>query len=101
MISRHWTGLAKSERAIEYIEHLQNDTFKALEKIDGFVSAQILSRHVDGGVEFLIITEWRTLDAIKQFAGPDYDIAVVPEIVLDIMLKYDEYVRHYEVIVRS
>ena len=101
MISRHWTGLAKSDRAIEYIEHLQNDTFKALKKIDGFVSAQILSRQIDGGVEFLIITEWNTLDAIKQFAGPDYDIAVVPKIVRDIMLKYDEYVRHYEVYARG
>jgi heme-degrading monooxygenase HmoA len=97
MVSRHWTGLAKSERANEYIAHLQNDTFKEIENIDGFISAHILKREVEEGVEFLIITEWRTLDAIRQFAGTSIDTAVVPKLVQDIMLKYDNKVRHYEV----
>jgi heme-degrading monooxygenase HmoA len=97
MISRHWTGLAKKERADEYIDHLQNDTFKLIKLIDGFISARILKRDLKKGTEFLIITEWSTLDAIRQFAGENYDRAVVPKIVQDIMIEYDEGVRHYEV----
>ena len=97
MISRHWTGLAKKERADEYISHLKNDTFKQIAAINGFISARILKRELQEGIEFLIITEWDTLDAIKQFAGTNYETAVVPELVGSIMIKYDEKVSHYEV----
>ena len=97
MIERHWKGIAKKERANDYISHLQNDTFKQMETIDGFISAKILSRNVSEGIEFLIITEWRTLDAIKQFAGANIDAAVVPKLVQDIMLTFDIMVKHYEV----
>lgn len=97
MISRHWMGLAKKETANEYVAHLQNDTFQKIRTINGFLSAQILKREVEEGVEFLIITEWKTLDAIRQFAGANFDTAVVPKLVQDIMIKYDEQARHYEV----
>jgi len=98
MIARHWTGLAQKERANEYIAHLQNDTFKQIAAIDGFISAGILKRELAEGTEFLIITEWQTLAAIKQFAGADHDTAVVPALVREIMISYDDKVRHYEVI---
>jgi heme-degrading monooxygenase HmoA len=98
MVSRHWTGTAKKERAEEYILHFQNDTFKQLETIAGFVSAQILKREVKEGIEFLVITNWQSIDAIRQFAGDQTDTAVVPQLVQDIMTRYDQKVRHYEVI---
>ncbi len=97
MIARHWTGLAKKERADDYIAHLQNDTFKQLLNIDGFLKASILRRETEEGVEFLIITEWETFDAIKQFAGTNYETAVVPEIAQRMMIRYDEKVKHYEI----
>jgi hypothetical protein len=89
MIARHWTGLCERERALDYISHLENDTFKSLLSIKGFVKASILKRDTEEGVEFLIITHWESVDAIRQFAGPDYEKAVVPPFVRDIMIKYD------------
>jgi heme-degrading monooxygenase HmoA len=97
MIERHWKGIAKTERANEYIAHLQNNTFKEIAAIDGFVSASILKRPVNEGIEFLIITEWKTPDAIKQFAGSNIEIAVVPKLVQDMMIRYDDSVTHYEI----
>ncbi len=97
MISRHWTGLARKERANDYTAHLQNDTFKQLSNIKGFLQASILSMETEEGVEFLIITEWETLEAIKQFAGANYETAVVPDIAQKMMIRYDEKVKHYEV----
>lgn len=97
MISRHWTGVAKKERADEYVHHLKMDTFKQIKRIAGFISAQILKREVEEGIEFLIITEWESLDAIKQFAGERFNTAVVPPPVQDIMVRYDDKVRHYDV----
>jgi heme-degrading monooxygenase HmoA len=75
---------------------LQNDTFITVKKIDGFVSASILKREVLDGVEFLIVTKWESLDVIKQFAGEQIDKAVVPKLVEDMMIRYDDVVRHYE-----
>lgn len=96
MISRHWKGVAKKERADEYIDHLKRETFPALKKIDGFIAAQILSREVNNGVEFLVITQWKSLKVIHQFAGKNIDVAVVPKLVQDIMVRYDPTVTHYE-----
>jgi len=97
MIERHWTGIATKERANEYIAHLRNDTFEEIKKIKGFIAASILKRDLSDGVEFLIITKWETLEAIKQFAGEQIETAVVPILVQDIMVRYDKNVRHYEV----
>ena len=98
MVARHWIGVAKKERADEYILHLQNDTFKQIQTIPGFVSARILQRELKEGIEFLIITEWESIASIRQFAGEDHNLPVVPQSVKDMMIRYDNEVRHYEII---
>jgi heme-degrading monooxygenase HmoA len=98
MISRHWTGIAKRERASEYIAHLQNDTLKKLKQINGFVRASILKRDTAEGVEFLVTTDWLDKEAIKKFAGENYEQAVVPDIAQQMLVRFDRTVRHYEVV---
>ena len=98
MIARHWTGLARRDRAEEYVRHLRTETFPSLTKIPGFIAARILRRSMSEGVEFLIVTEWDSLQAIQRFAGSDVEQAVVPEAVQQMMVDYDRTVRHYEVI---
>ena len=97
MISRHWTGVSKPGKSGDYILHLKNVTFNNLKKITGFISAQILQRDTEEGVEFLVITNWDNVDSIKQFAGNDFELAVVPKLVQDILLKYDKKVKHFDV----
>lgn len=98
MISRHWRGLAKRELASAYIEHLHTETFPAIRKLDGFVSASILRRDVPQGVEFLIVTNWASLEHIKAFAGDQVDTAVVPQVAQDMMVEFDAFVRHFDVV---
>ena len=98
MISRQWRGLCKPEHAGAYVEHLQTETFPAVTRISGFVSASILRRETDRGVEFLIVTQWTTIEAIREFAGAEAETAVVPPKVQGMMVEYDHLVRHYEVI---
>jgi heme-degrading monooxygenase HmoA len=98
MISRQWRGLAKAERADDYIRHLRAATFPGLEKIAGFVDASILRRKLERGVEFLVITRWASMDAIREFAGEDAETAIVPEDVRRMMLEYDSRASHYEVV---
>ena len=98
MIARHWRGLAHSQSADAYIEHLRTETFPGLASIAGFIGASLLRRSEARGVEFLVITHWESLGAIAQFSGDDAELAVVPEYVRTLMIEYDDRARHYEVI---
>jgi heme-degrading monooxygenase HmoA len=98
MIARHWQGVAHPGREREYEEHLRAETFPSLKRIPGFVDASILRRTIDSGVEFLIVTRWQSMNAIRQFAGADPEAAVVPPAVEAMMVDYDRRVTHYEVV---
>lgn len=98
MIERHWKGVVKPGEAERYIEHLTTETFPQLAMIDGFVKASILNRPVAAGTEFLVVTVWSSPDAIRQFAGDDFEKAVVPPKVQEIMVEFDRYAKHYEVV---
>ena len=74
MISRHWRGLASPEHADAYVDHLRRHTLPQLGSIPGFVDASILKRKVGRGVEFLIVTRWKSLQAIQAFAGDDAEV---------------------------
>ena len=97
-ISRHWRGVAKPEEADQYILHLRNDTFPKLARIEGFIKASILRRPIGGGMEFLIVTTWQSIEAIRKFAGESVSIAVVPPSVRAMMVEYDREVAHYEIV---
>jgi hypothetical protein len=97
VISRQWCGLARPERAQDYIKHLRTETFPALRRIPGFVDAAILSRVRPTGVEFQIVTRWDSIDAIVEFAGADPEVSVVPPQVVEMMIEYDPRAKHFEV----
>ena len=96
MIARHWIGTAKPECAERYLAHLQTDTFPNLARLPGFLGASVHRRDVPLGVEFRVVTEWQTLDAISAFAGPDISQAVIPAEVEEMMVEYDHTAVHYE-----
>jgi len=98
VISRQWRGLARSNQAQNYVQHLRSETFPALRRIPGFVDASILSRSLADGVEFIVVTRWRSLDAIIRFAGVDAEAAVVPAQVAAMMIDYDQRATHFEVV---
>jgi heme-degrading monooxygenase HmoA len=98
VISRQWRGLAQPNQTQNYVKHLRTETFPALRELPGFVGASILSRRLGDGIEFLIVTQWDSLDAIARFAGPDLEAAVVPAKAAAMMIEYDRRVRHFEVI---
>ena len=97
-ISRHWRGIARPEKADDYIYHLRNNTFPELGRIEGFIKASILRRPVRRGMEFLIVTTWQSIEATRKFAGESASTAVVPPSVQAMMVEYDREVAHYEIV---
>ena len=98
MISRQWRGLARATMAGAYVEHLRSETFPSLRDIPGFISAAILRRPLAGGVEFLIVTNWASPEAIQAFAGSDAEQAVVPAKVQEMMIEFDRRAKHFEIV---
>jgi hypothetical protein len=45
----------------------------------------------------MVITEWESLEAIRQFAGPNPGVAIVPLEVQKVIIRYDKAVKHYEI----
>jgi len=49
------------------------------------------------GVEIVVITRWQSLDAVRAFAGPDPERAVVAPDAVPLLSRWDSRVRHYEI----
>ncbi len=96
MILRLWKGTTKPGDADRYLRHLADETFPQLNRLPGFKRAGALRRGVADGVEFLVVSEWDSLTAIRGFAGEDVEAAVVPEAVRAMMIRYDRRAVHYE-----
>jgi hypothetical protein len=48
-------------------------------------------------VEFVTIMWFDSLDAVRSFAGEDYEVAVVPQKARALLARFDARSQHYEV----
>lgn len=64
----------------------------------GYRGIHLLRRDVNDGVEFVTIMWFDSLDAVRKFAGKDYDVAVVPPEARKLLSRFDGKSAHYEVI---
>jgi heme-degrading monooxygenase HmoA len=61
----------------------------------------LLQRGIPDGVEILVLTFWRSVDAVREFAGADVEKAVVAGEAAALLTEFDRRVRHYEVVVKE
>jgi len=100
MISRIWRGWTGRENADAYEELLRTEIFVGIAQrsIEGYRGIHLLRRDVDDGVEFVTIMWFDSLDAVRAFAGEDYEVAVVPPKARQLLSKFDDRSAHYQVI---
>ena len=103
MISRVWHGWTSRENADAYEELLRSEIFAGIAKrsIQGYRDLHLLRRDVDDGVEFVTIMWFDSLDAVRAFAGEDYEVAVVPPKARQLLSRFDARSAHYQVIETS
>jgi hypothetical protein len=53
---------------------------------------------VEEGVEFVTVTFFESLDAVRAFAGSDYEVPVVPPEARTLLSRFDQRSEHYAVI---
>jgi hypothetical protein len=99
MIARIWHGWTTSGNANKYEALLKEEIFVGIQNrhIQGFNSIQLLRRDVGQEVEFATIMLFDSLDAVREFAGEDYEVAVVPEKARGVLSHFDERSQHYEI----
>ncbi len=100
MILRMWRACATVEKSAEYIEHATERVFPALGAIKGHRGAYLLQRAVDGAIEFVVLTLWDSMEAVRRFAGVKPEKAVVEPEARAVLTAFDEYVTHFEVVHR-
>lgn len=99
MITRVWHGRAPAASADAYQEHFRTQVLPGLDRLAGFRAAQLWRRERDGQVEFVAVTTFDSLDAVRRFAGADYERAVVEPEARRVLSRFDERCAHYEVAV--
>lgn len=96
MITRMWRGWAPADRAHEYERHYRSEVLSVLRRVAGFKGARLLRRTTGDETEFVSLTLFDDLGAVRAFAGPDYETAVVADDAREVLTRFDDHVSHYE-----
>jgi heme-degrading monooxygenase HmoA len=98
MISRVWHGWTTRENANAYETLLRSEVLPGIHRVRGFKGAHVLRRDLRDEVEFLTITLFDSLEAVKQFAGEDYEVAVILPEAHRLLSRFDARSAHYETV---
>ncbi len=95
-IARVWHGVVPKSKRAAYIEYLKKTGMEDYSSTPGNVGASVLVRDDGDKTEFVIISLWRSMEAIKKFAGEDVEKArYYPEDV-KFLLELEPKVKHYD-----
>ena len=99
MICRIWHGWTTPENADPYEQLLRSEIFAGIasRRIPGFLGIDLVRRPLETSVEFVTIMWFESIDAVRAFAGPDYEAAVVPPPARRLLERFDERSAHYDV----
>ena len=100
MISRLWHGWTTLDNADGYEELLRSEILPGIHRVAGFKGASVLRREEKDEVEFVTLTMFDSMAAVKEFAGEDYEVAVILPEARKLLLRFDARSAHYETVLR-
>jgi heme-degrading monooxygenase HmoA len=92
VITRMWRGWSRSDQADRYEQHYRSEVVTTLRQIPGFRGARLLRRTIGEETEFVSLTLFDDLNAIRNFAGSDYETAVVAGEARSVLIRFDKRV---------
>ena len=99
MIARLWHGWTSPRNADAYEEFLRTKMFPSIQRVPGFVGADLLRRDARDEIAFVTITRFESLESVRAFAGDDYEQAVVEPEARALLSRFDQRSEHYEVVI--
>jgi uncharacterized damage-inducible protein DinB len=100
MICRIWHGWTSAANADAYETLLRTEIFAGIRQRDiaGFRGIDLVRRDGPTECEFVTIMWFDDLDAVRAFAGADYETAVVPPAARAVLARFDARSAHYSVV---
>jgi hypothetical protein len=99
MIARLWRGWTTAEDADAYESFLRDDLLPQVARLDGYHGGYVMRRDVPEGVEFVTMTMFESLDAVRAFAGEDFEIPVIEPRARELLSHFDDRAGHYDTVV--
>jgi antibiotic biosynthesis monooxygenase (ABM) superfamily enzyme len=99
MMSRVWHGWTTPANADAYESLLKSEIFQDIQRrqITGYRGIHLFRRNLGDEVEFITIMWFDSIEAVRTFAGEDYEVAVVPPKARALLSRFDARSQHYEV----
>jgi heme-degrading monooxygenase HmoA len=97
-VARSWRGATRAEDGDRYLAYLRETGLAEYARTPGHRSTLTLRRIHDGRAEFLVVTLWDDMDAVRAFAGDDPERAVFYPEDDRYLVDRDERVTHFEVV---
>jgi heme-degrading monooxygenase HmoA len=101
MIARVWHGWTTRANAAAYEDLLRSEILPGIARrgIRGLRGEHLLRREVAEEIEFVTILWFDSMEAVREFAGEDYETAVVPEKARRLLARFDARSQHYETVI--
>ena len=99
MISRVWHGWTTPANADAYEALLKSEIFTGIQnrQIAGYRGIHLFRRNLGDEEEFVTVMWFDSIEAVRAFAGKDYEVAVVPQKARALLSRFDARSQHYEV----
>ncbi|HME89758.1 MAG TPA: hypothetical protein VKE30_11165 [Chthoniobacterales bacterium] len=101
MIARIWYGWTTRENAEQYEKLLREEVLLEIAKsaIPGYRGAEVFVREAENDeMEFITLLRFEDLNAVKIFAGKDYETPVIPPECKRLLERHSQQSRHYRVV---
>lgn len=99
MIGRMWRGWTNSDQADAYEGVFRGVVLPEIRDVEGCRGAYLLRRDDADGVEFVSLTLFDSLDAVRAFAGEQYQSAVISAEAVGVLRTFDPTAQHFTVVV--
>ena len=97
-IARIWRGRTLAAKSDEYQTYLDTSGISKIRATPGNLGVTVLRRNDGEKTEFLVMSVWESVDAIKKFAGDDYQKTVILPRDREYLLEVEPNVLHYEIL---
>jgi heme-degrading monooxygenase HmoA len=96
MVARIWRGWTRSEDADAYVVYVEETGLREYRATPGNRGVWILRRPDGDRTEFVTLSFWESLDAIRGFAGEDLERAVFYPDDDRFLVEREETVTHWD-----
>ncbi len=103
MIIRIWKGTTTLENSQQYEHLLKEVVFPGIERknVAGYHGIQLLKNVKEHSIEYITIMAFENIEAVKEFAGQDYEQSYVIDEAKALLQTYDSKAAHYELLHNS